>query len=656
MQAALQRSSSRLGVFAACGLVCAVAAVFGRVVGNGWVDFDDYLHLAKNPRFFPVTWQSLRAFWVAPFEKLYVPVSYTVFAGECVASRALVGGTATADLNPALFHGVSVGLHAAAVLVVFAILRRLVGSVWAAAAGALLFAVHPLQVESVAWAFEQRGLLAAVFSLTAILLLLGRFQSGDAPRLLSAEYIAATFLLALALLSKPIAMVAPLLAGALIFHVHKPSLKNVCMVLLPWVALAAATALITRAVQPQQISGTGYPVIARPLIAADALAFYASKLAVPVNLCVQYGRTPPLVWADLSAPLRALCVGVALVAAFTLRRTAQVRLPLVLFLIPLTPVLGLTWFAFQLQSTVADRYMYLAMLGPAAALAMAVDRVLVDARWCRSAVIRITLAIGMTIWLGGLAILAARQTGMWRDTGSLASQACRVAPWTPGPWVMLASYSLEHGDPAKAVACAERALEVEPGNPYAIFNLAEAAFQVADKNTADDMRAKMLESGWENGVLVNGLYQRGVAHLRAGRTKQAEICFAGALHWDPKYPQALINLGVLCSRSGRHERAGELFREAIAVDPQQSAAWVGLGNALCQEGRAGEAVECFNKALAIEPHDTGTIANRAWARLAAGDRAGAVADLAAIKEQEGSPDPSLVRAVMEPEAAGDGQR
>jgi Flp pilus assembly protein TadD len=102
--------------------------------------------------------------------------------------------------------------------------------------------------------------------------------------------------------------------------------------------------------------------------------------------------------------------------------------------------------------------------------------------------------------------------------------------------------------------------------------------------------------------------------------------------------------------------AEDLFRTAVAKDPQQVAAWVGLGNALCQEGRAGEAVECFNKALAIEPHDTGTIANRAWARLAAGDRAGAVADLAAIKEQEGSPDPSLVRAVMEPEAAGDGQR
>jgi hypothetical protein len=79
------------------------------------------------------------------------------------------------------------------------------------------------------------------------------------------------------------------------------------------------------------VSGLGYPLIGRPLIAGDAIAIYASKIALPVDLCVQYGRTPPVVWADPSAPLRALCVGVALVAAFTLRRTTWVRLPLAPF-------------------------------------------------------------------------------------------------------------------------------------------------------------------------------------------------------------------------------------------------------------------------------------------------------------------------------------
>jgi tetratricopeptide (TPR) repeat protein len=542
-----------------------------------------------------------------------------------------------------------VGLHAAVVLLVFVILRSMVRNPWAAAAGAMLFALHPLQAEPVAWAFEQRGLLATVFSLAAVLLLLRLFGREAAPGLLSAEYFAATGLLTLALLSKPIAVVTPLIAWALIVHLYRPPVKTVAMVLLPWLILAAGTALLTRAVQPVGVSGLGYPLIDRPVIAGDAIAFYASKIALPVDLCVQYGRTSPVVWADPSAPLRALCVGVALVAAFTLRRTTWVRLPLALFLISLTSVLGLTWFEFQLQSTVADRYMYLAMLGPAAALAMAAERLLAMGRWRRFT------AIGITAWVCVLGALAARQVGVWRDTGTLATQACRVTPWAPWPWILLAAHNLQVGDPSKAAACAERALELEPGNQTAMFDLAEAAVQLGDKNTAAVMHANMLRYGWDNGILVNGLYRRGVAHLRAGRSERAEKCFAAAIEWDSEYVPAVINLGVLYSRRIEHEAAEKMFRKALAIDPRQAAAWVGLGNALYHQGRAGEAVECFSKALDIDPADAETLTNRAWARVAAGDRRGAEADVATLRERGLPLDAELVEAITRPETGSGGR-
>jgi len=575
-------------LLAACGLVCAVVVVFGRVVANDWVDFDDYLHVAKNPRFFPVTWRNLAAFWEAPFDNLYVPVSYMVFAGECITSRAITGGTAVSDPPPALFHGMSVALHAAVVLGVFAILRRIVSSVGAAAAGAMLFAVHPLQVESVAWAFEQRGLLAAALSLAAVLLLLRMFESRGTPQLLSSPYIAATALLALALLSKPIAV--------------------------------------------------------------DALAFYMAKIAIPADLCVQYGRTPRDVLADPRAPLWAIGVGVALVAAFTLRPATRVRLPLALFLVPLTPVLGLTSFDFQLQSTVADRYVYLGMLGPAVALAVVAEQVWTHQRWQR------TGAIGITVWLCLLGVLAARQVGVWRDTGTLASQACRVTPRAPWAWILSASHNLQVGDPLVAAACANRALVLQPSSRLANVSMAEAACQLSDDKAIDAAHAKLLESGAQDTDLVYGLYHRGVAHLHAGRSGRAEKYFTTVLKWDSDYLPALINLGVILSRRAEHVMAEDLFRTAVAKDPQQVAAWVGLGNALYTQGRAGEAIECFSKTLDIEPGDADTLANRAWARVAAGDRRGAESDLGVLRQLGRTPDPELVDAVMQPDAGGEGGR
>jgi Tfp pilus assembly protein PilF len=168
------------------------------------------------------------------------------------------------------------------------------------------------------------------------------------------------------------------------------------------------------------------------------------------------------------------------------------------------------------------------------------------------------------------------------------------------------------------------------------------------------MHANMLLYGWDNGILVNGLYRRAVAHLRAGRSERAEKCFAAALEWDSEYVTAVLNLGVLYSRRIEHEAAEKMFRKALAIDPQQAAAWVGLGNALYHQGRAGEAVECFSKALDIDPADAETLANRSWARVAAGDRRGAEADVATLRERGLPLDPELVEAITRPETGSGG--
>jgi hypothetical protein len=183
-----------------------VLLVFGGVLANGWVNWDDPLHVLDNPRLTRLDPQMVVELWRAPYRGLYIPVSYSVFAVEAALGRAVSGTTTPAAI---VFHALSLLLHGGCVALVVRLLRRLGASSWAAVGGAAVFAVHPLQVESVAWISEQRGLLAGLFGLAAVDLL-GRRAAPEAAWGTRAS--AATACFVTALLCKPTAVVVPLLA------------------------------------------------------------------------------------------------------------------------------------------------------------------------------------------------------------------------------------------------------------------------------------------------------------------------------------------------------------------------------------------------------------------------------------------------------------
>jgi len=334
-------------------LIAAVLAVFGRVGGHEFLMYDDEPHLVDNPRLNPVTWRSVGRFWVEPsYWGLYIPLSYTFFAAEA----SLAGQ----PLDPMVFHLGSLVLHVACVLLVFAILRRLFHHDGAACAAALLFGLHPVQVESVAWISETRGLLCAVFSLLAVWQFgiwdfgfgIWDFRFADCgtlnlksqipnpkseirnPKSRTPHYVLATLALVLALLSKPAAVAVPLVAAVLavgfrisdfgfrIWHLKlslegpgipksqipnpKSEIRNpaatrrILRGLGPWLLLAAGWTVLTKLQQPSGRMAFVPPVWARPLIAGDALAFYLYELVGP--FCYLLG----LIWHALLAPWHGL--------------------------------------------------------------------------------------------------------------------------------------------------------------------------------------------------------------------------------------------------------------------------------------------------------------------------------------------------------------
>ena len=148
-------------------LVLATLSVFSPVLGMEFLTWDDDINVYQNPLLNPPAPAGLAHFWTGPHQNLYVPLTYTVWMGLAWFSRLPDGG-----LHPGLFHGANLTLHVAAVLVVFALLRLLVREDWAAGAGALLFAVHPVQVEPVAWVTGLKDVLGGLLLLTAVWLYL----------------------------------------------------------------------------------------------------------------------------------------------------------------------------------------------------------------------------------------------------------------------------------------------------------------------------------------------------------------------------------------------------------------------------------------------------------------------------------------------------
>lgn len=343
-----RHASRRRLPLAAIALCVGVGGVFGSLLTADFLRWDDSQLIVHNP---VVTQGLFHVIWSDPLDGLYIPVTYSLWATLWSASPG----------HPWLFHAANIAIHAVNAVLVLRIGLALIGpmaphGMFAALLGAAVFALHPLQVETVAWITCGRDLLAAAFTLGALAILV----AGDStPRL-----VAATGLFVLALLAKPTVAVAPL-ALAVILHTAGLGTRRRLATLVLWIAPAAAAVLVNKAIQQQaaELRRITSPFVQRLWIACDSLAFYAEKLVCPYPLAADYGRTPARALATFPTPLGlAVLVAAAGSATQALVRGRQLVSGLVVAaLIFVMPTLGVVPFQAQGISTVADRYAYLAM-------------------------------------------------------------------------------------------------------------------------------------------------------------------------------------------------------------------------------------------------------------------------------------------------------
>jgi Tfp pilus assembly protein PilF len=580
--------------------VAAVVAAFFPALANEFVNWDDDLNLTGNPYWRGLGPAQLRWMFTVLHGGHYQPLSWVSYALDYK-----VWG-----LDPVGYHLTNLVLHAANAVIFWLVTMELLriaappatdespGAVpLAAAGGALFFALHPLRVESVAWASERRDVLSGLFFLLTVLFYV-RAATGDAARR-RMRLVVATLWFALSLLSKAWAITLP--AVLLVLDAYPlrrlgrgRSIWPVLGEKIPFVVLAGGAAVLAflaqnvEAIRPLSQHGLG----ARVAQAAYGLCFYVWKTIVPIGLSPLYLLEMPL---DPTEPRYVLGLALVVAAAVGLF-LARSRAPWLVaagacYVLILSPVLG---FVQSGQQKVADRYTYLACMPFAVLVAAGLRRVLVTGPgWARQAG-----AAAAGVVLVGLGTLTAMQTTRWHDSMTLWSHALALDPASYIAWTNRGVVRQLAGDVAGAMVDYDAALAINPAHAeaYKDRGTARAATGQWDAALADYDVAIRLKPGYADAYV-----SRGAAREQTGDLAGALADYAQACTLDPGHARALY--GRANMRATRGDIAGAIadYTHALQINPAYVEAWNNRGLARRRFGDEEGARADFARALAVAP-------------------------------------------------------
>ncbi len=572
----------RRGLLAAAALAGITFAAFAPSLRCDFINFDDPFYVRNNPQvqgglsredigwafttyhmgnWHPLTWLSLQL-------------------------DAALWGT-----GPFGFHLTNVLLHAANAALLFLALRSLTGASWRSAAVALLFAVHPLRVESVTWVAERKDVLSVFFGFLALCAYSGYARAPAAGR-----YLAVGVALALSLMAKPTFVTLPCLLLVLDGWplARARALRDwgrLAAEKLPLFALVAAASAVSVEAQAGQGAVMGletYPPRARAGNAAVSYVTYLTKTVWPTDLAPFYPH-PGASLPHLKVTGAALLLAALTVAAVTLRSRAPYLLTGWLwYLGTLVPVIGLVQVGDQAY---ADRYTYFPQVGIVlAAVWGAADLAGARPRLALAAAGAVAVVLAALTW---------DQEQFWRDSASLWEHSLRAADRNSLALMNLGVAREEQGRGEEAAECLRDALKLNPGAVLARTNLGRLLCTQGKLSEAEKELRKACDLAPEFAAAHSHL---GEVFLRQGKFDEAAREQLRALELEPGLGLAHCNLGLVEVARRNAASAEACFREALRLQPDLGEAHTGLGGLLLgQPGRKAEAVAELREGVRCKP-------------------------------------------------------
>jgi len=499
-------------------------------------------------------------------------------------------------LQPSGYHLVNVALHALAAVLLWRVLVLLrLPAAWAAAA---VFALHPVQVESVVWIAERKNVLAGVCALGALLAYL-RFTD-EPPDRRRGWYALSLGLFVAALLAKTVTCSLPAVICLIVWW-RRGALRAADVApLLPYFALGAGLGAVTLWMERHHVgaAGTDWHLswLERGLIAGRALWFYAASIVWPRNLTFIYPRwqIDAAVWWQYLYPAGAFAV-VAVLYAVRRRIGRGPLVGVLIFAGTLLPALGFFDVFPMRYSFVADHYQYLASIGLIVLLVVGVARLCerTGARAVRggSALLGVVLVV-FTALVWRQAIIYRDAETLWRDT--LAKN--------PSAWMAHNNLGLllfNRGRVDEAITHYQAALSIKRDDDFAYNNLGNAFAAQGDMERAERSFAAALALQPSNAEAHNNL---GNVHASREQWLQAAEQYRAALRANPRYADAHNNLANVLVLDGDAEAALEHYRAALQIDPAYADAHYNLAVLLADRGDTAAAVTELRAALRLRPN------------------------------------------------------
>jgi Flp pilus assembly protein TadD len=560
-------------------LVVLTFVTYAPVLRGGFTWDDDALitnnRIIKDPN-------GLRKLWFTTQARDYYPMTGSLYWLEWRAW----GNNATG------YHVLNVLLHAANAGLVWMVLRRLkIPGAWLAA---LIFAVHPVNVATVAWVSEQKNTLSLLFAAAAALFWL-RFCDDGRWRWYGFSLTA--FLLAL--LSKSAVVMLPVaLLGCVWWMRGRVRWRDVWRSV-PFFIISLVLGLVTvwfqyhQAMQGNLIRNDSF--LARLAAAGWVPWFYLSKALLPVDLMVIYPK-----WQIDAGHWVSYVPGVLLVVCFLVfwwkRRTwgRPLLFGLAYFVVMLFPVMGFFDQGFYSYSLVADHWQYYSIVG-VIALAIAAGNAVCrrigrrHRHWGTVAAVAVVMAMGVGSWQRSF--VYASDERLWRDNVAKNPHA-----WLA--WLNLGLNRYWAGDPDIAVGYFEEALRIDPDVADTHSGLGIALLQLGRTQEAVLHLEQAVRIDPDDADAHNAL---ALALLRLGRAQEAIPHFEQALRINPDDVDAHINLGNALFQGGKVSEAFSHYQQALRLDPDSPLAHEDLGVALEKLGRVPEAIEQYRQALKLNP-------------------------------------------------------
>src|SRR5947199_2653347 len=576
-------------------LLAAVTILAFRPAWHGGFLWDDDDYIINNQLLTAADgWQRIWFSLDSPSQ--YFPLTYSTFRIE----HALWG------LNTTGYHWVNLLLHVGNALLVWAVLARLrVPGSWLAAA---IFALHPVQVESVAWITERKNVLMVFFFLLTLLAWVVFVD--DRTRRPRIFYCLALIFYLLALSAKATACTLPAALFLILWLQKKPITMRRLMQIVPFVVLGAGMGLL--AVWWERYhQGTNRAVftflspIERILVASRAVWFYLSKIFWPSNLTFIYPR-----WNILPANLIDyiwLVAGIAAcVSIYFLRRYVgrSVEVAAAFFVATLSPVLGfIMLFTFR-YTFVADHYLYLACVGPIALFSAGAASLADVFKQHRALVLSAALFA-----VASLGALTWRQAAMYGDIETLWRTTLARNPECWMAHTNLGLVLLQKGQLNDGIAHYRAALRMQPDSWDAEYNLGTAllAQGKVDEAIFHCERAVAMEPNDPDGQV-----SLGNALLEKKRIDEAIIHYQKAIAIWPDHFLARYSLGRAFVEKGELDTAIAHCRAALLIRPDDADCHTVLAAALDEKGETAEAIRHYQKALRIFPQSISALTNLAW--------------------------------------------